>query len=77
VKVRTVVELCTSLEVARRMSEQDLESFLENYKRIIEMKSDMCEGLKASRIAEMYVAHGKPGDSLEYFERALVMTKIL
>jgi hypothetical protein len=56
----------------RKDEEQDIESFFENYKEAIGKNNEMCEGLKASRIAEMYVAHGKHGDSLEYFERALV-----
>ena len=54
-------------------SEDEIVSFLENYKaEIIGKTNGMCEGLKYSRIAEMYVAYGKYGDSLEYFEKALV-----
>lgn len=56
-------------------SEDEIVSFLENYKtEVIGKNNDMCEGLKYSRIAEMYVAYGKYGDSLEYFEKALVIT---
>lgn len=55
----------------------EIESLLQKAIEKIEKNNQMPDALKACRIAQIYVSYGKHAESIEYYEKSLVLVAII